>query len=108
MCTSDPPAVLQLVQPLGWKVWRLLLYYKNMKIFSLGGGCQRFFHCNIGFWSSNAASIIWQYVLNNIIAVLYARHNIVFVEYSYLIDTKNLLIPFRVHARDVFSDFSLQ
>ena len=35
------------------------------------------------------------------------RHNIVFVNYSDLLDTKNVPFPFRVHARDGFFHLSI-
>ena len=60
--------------------------------------------CNIGFCPAKVPSITVQCILNNTIAAVNRRHYIVFVNYSRLIDTKNVLVPFRVHARDGFSD----
>ena len=51
--------------------------------------------------------MIWKYILNNAIATVNVRYNIVCVKYSHLIDTKNARIPFQIHPGCCFSDLSI-
>ena len=46
-------------------------------------------------------------VYKNTTAAVNVRCNIVFTNYAYLIDAKNLLISSRIHARDRFVDITV-
>ena len=46
----------------------------------------------------------WRYILNSTMAALNVRYNVVFANFSQLIDAKSVVISCRVHARKWIPD----
>ena len=76
-------------------------------IFSLvggwGGGVS-----NIGFFPAKVASMTWQNIVNNNSAAVNVEYSVVFANlHSHRMDTKSVLIPCRVQAREWKKDEGL-